>query len=109
MAFPNLREALENNIPVVTQARSCTILPNFVGCVLFTYTNRELTDRIATAISLRFHIHNGKDYVPVMVTQDMVGHKLGEFAQTRKRFSYKYVVAIPLKRVALTNPHRKSK
>ncbi|KAK7680856.1 mitochondrial ribosomal small subunit component [Cerrena zonata] len=69
VAFPNLREALENNIPVVTQARSCTILPNFVG--------------------LRFHIHNGKDYVPVMVTQDMVGHKLGEFAQTRKRFSYK--------------------
>ena len=41
---------------------------------------------------LRFNVHNGKDYVPVMVTQDMVGHKLGEFAQTRKRFSYKYVV-----------------
>ena len=37
-------------------------------------------------------VHNGKDYHPVTVTQDMVGHKLGEFAQTRKRFSYKYVV-----------------
>ena len=36
-------------------------------------------------------VHNGKDYVPVTVTQDMVGHKLGEFAITRKRFTYKCV------------------
>ena len=36
-------------------------------------------------------LHNGKDYVPVTVTQDMVGHKLGEFAITRKRFTYKCV------------------
>lgn len=46
--------------PVRTQARSATILPNFVG--------------------LRFEIHNGKDYVPVVITEDMVGHKLGEFS-----------------------------
>ncbi len=46
--------------PVRTQARSATILPNFVG--------------------LRFQIHNGKDYVSIMITEDMVGHKLGEFA-----------------------------
>ena len=31
VAFPNLREAFENNIPIQTKARSCTILPNFVG------------------------------------------------------------------------------
>lgn len=37
-------------------------------------------------------VHNGKDYIPVNVTQDMVGHKLGEFAVTKKRFSYKCVV-----------------
>ena len=42
---------------------------------------------------LRFMVHNGKDYVPVTVTQDMVGHKLGEFAITRKRFTYKCVSA----------------
>ena len=35
-------------------------------------------------------VHNGRDYVPVQVTQDMVGHKLGEFAITKKRFTYKY-------------------
>jgi ribosomal protein S19 len=33
VAFPNLRQALENNVPIYTQARACTILPNFVGCV----------------------------------------------------------------------------
>ena len=40
---------------------------------------------------IRFMVHNGKDYIPVTVTQDMVGHKLGEFALTKKRFTYKYV------------------
>ncbi|EPS99306.1 hypothetical protein FOMPIDRAFT_1050812 [Fomitopsis schrenkii] len=69
VAFPNLRLALENNIAIKTQARSCTILPNFVG--------------------LRFLVHNGKDYVPVLVTQDMVGHKLGEFSPTRKKFTFR--------------------
>ncbi|TCD59879.1 mitochondrial ribosomal small subunit component [Steccherinum ochraceum] len=69
VAFPNLREALENNIPIRTKARSCTILPNFVG--------------------IQFLVHNGKQYLPVNITQDMVGHKLGEFAPTRKRFMYK--------------------
>lgn len=33
VAFPNLEEALRNNVSIKTQARSCTILPNFVGCV----------------------------------------------------------------------------
>ena len=43
-------------------------------------------------------VHNGKEYLPVTVTQDMVGHKLGEFAITRKRFTYKCVSMIPLLR-----------
>jgi len=41
--------------------------------------------------SIRFMVHNGKDYVPVNVTQDMVGHKLGEFSHTKKRFTYRCV------------------
>ncbi|KYK56251.1 ribosomal protein S19 [Drechmeria coniospora] len=45
---------------VRTQARSATILPSFVG--------------------LKFEIHNGKDYHQVLITEDMVGHKLGEFS-----------------------------
>ena len=46
--------------------------------------------------SIRFMVHNGRDYVPVMVTQDMVGHKLGEFAHTKKRFNWKCVVVFVL-------------
>lgn len=68
-AFPSLQEALRDNTPIFTKARACTIVPNFVG--------------------LRFMVHNGNAYQPVRVTDDMVGHKLGEFAPTRKRFSYR--------------------
>lgn len=47
-------------LPIKTQARSATILPNFVG--------------------LKFQVHNGKIYNDVTITEDMVGHKLGEFS-----------------------------
>ncbi|PWN26505.1 putative mitochondrial ribosomal protein S19 [Jaminaea rosea] len=70
VAFPNLAEALRGNTPIRTNARLCTILPNYVG--------------------LRFLIHNGKSHVPISITEEMVGHKLGEFAPTRKRFQYKF-------------------
>ncbi len=35
-------------------------------------------------VGLTFHVHNGKLFVPVYVTENMVGHRLGEFAPTRK-------------------------
>jgi ribosomal protein S19 len=46
--------------PIKTQARAATILPNFVGLI--------------------FQVHNGKNYTDVRITEDMVGHKLGEFS-----------------------------
>ena len=49
---------------IKTWSRRSTIYPNFIG--------------------LTFAVHNGKDFIPVYVTEDMVGHKLGEFALTRK-------------------------
>lgn len=49
---------------IKTWSRRSTILPQFVG--------------------LTFGVHNGKQFVPVLVTDNMIGHKLGEFAQTRK-------------------------
>ena len=49
--------------PIVTWARACTIVPEIVG---FT-----------------FNVHNGKQHLKVFVTEDMVGHKLGEFSPTR--------------------------
>jgi small subunit ribosomal protein S19 len=48
---------------IKTWSRRSTILPEFVG--------------------LTFAVHNGKKFVPVFVTENMVGHKLGEFAPTR--------------------------
>lgn len=50
-------------IVVKTWSRSSTIFPDFVGHT--------------------FAVHDGKKHVPVYVTEDMVGHKLGEFAPTR--------------------------
>jgi small subunit ribosomal protein S19 len=49
--------------PLKTWSRSCTIIPEFVG--------------------MTFLVHNGKQHAKVFVTEDMVGHKLGEFAPTR--------------------------
>ena len=49
--------------PVKTWARACTVVPEFVGHT--------------------FMVHNGKVHIKVFVTEEMVGHKLGEFAQTR--------------------------
>lgn len=54
----------ETKKPIKTWSRRSMIIPDFVG-----YT---------------FAIHNGKDFQPVFITEEMVGHKLGEFAPTRK-------------------------
>lgn len=48
---------------IKTWARACTIIPEFVGQT--------------------FAVHNGNKFIPVYVTENMVGHKLGEFALTR--------------------------
>lgn len=65
-----LAEALKNNTPIRTNARACTIIPQMVG--------------------IKFQVHNGKEYVAFEVKDEMVGHKLGEFAPTRKSFKYQY-------------------
>jgi len=49
--------------PIKTWARACTIVPEFVGHT--------------------FMVHNGKTFLKVFVTEEMVGHKLGEFSLTR--------------------------
>lgn len=51
-----------------TWSRRSTILPQFVG--------------------LTFGVHNGRKFVPVMVTEDMIGHKFGEFSPTRTFFGH---------------------
>jgi len=57
------QRAIGSNEPIKTWARACTIVPEFVG--------------------LTFMVHNGRTHGKVFVTEDMVGHRLGEFAPTR--------------------------
>ena len=49
--------------PIKTWARSCTVVPEFVGHT--------------------FLVHDGRRHIKVLITEDLVGHKLGEFAPTR--------------------------
>jgi small subunit ribosomal protein S19 len=49
--------------PIKTWARACTVVPDFIGHT--------------------FSVHNGKSFTQVFITDNMVGHKLGEFAVTR--------------------------
>ncbi|RJO73255.1 MAG: 30S ribosomal protein S19 [Myxococcales bacterium] len=49
--------------------------------VIKTWSRRSTV--IPEAVGLTFAVHNGKKFVPVFVTENMVGHKLGEFAPTR--------------------------
>ena len=59
----NVNESGKKEV-IKTWSRRSTIYPEFIGHT--------------------FAVHNGKEFIPVYVTEDMVGHKLGEFAQTRK-------------------------
>jgi len=53
---------------IKTWSRRSTILPQFVG--------------------LTFGVYNGRKFIPVLITEDMIGHKLGEFSPTRTYFGH---------------------
>lgn len=56
-------KAVNLKTPIKTWSRRSTITPDFIG--------------------LTFNVHNGRQFLPVFVTENMVGHKLGEFSLTR--------------------------
>jgi small subunit ribosomal protein S19 len=53
---------------IKTWSRRSTVLPQFVG--------------------LTFGVHNGKKHIPVLISEDMIGHKLGEFSPTRTYYGH---------------------
>lgn len=57
------KNANKKNVLIRTRSRRSFIIPEFVGFV--------------------FHVYNGKKFIPVKVSENMVGHKLGEFSPTR--------------------------
>ena len=58
-----LKDEKGHKKPIKTWSRNSTIIPDFVG--------------------VSFMIHNGKTFIPITISEEMVGHKLGEFAPTR--------------------------
>ena len=64
-----LKNSKTHKSEIFTKSRSTVIIPKFVG--------------------LTINVHNGKTFSKVTITDKMLGHKLGEFAPTRKKFSYK--------------------
>jgi small subunit ribosomal protein S19 len=64
----NLEGDSSRNKVIKTWSRRSTIIPEFVG--------------------LTFAVHNGKKFIPVFVSENMVGHKLGEFAPTRTYYGH---------------------
>lgn len=60
----NLAKQSNSRVPIKTWSRDCVVAPEMVGVTVA--------------------VHNGKEHIPVFIIEDMVGHKLGEFAPTRK-------------------------
>ena len=60
----NLQREKSSKNPIKTWSRKSTIIPDFVG--------------------ISFLVHNGLKFIPITISEDMVGHKLGEFSPTRK-------------------------
>src|SRR5450759_795884 len=68
MATVEAARASNDKRPIKTWSRRSTILPDFVG--------------------LTIAVHNGKQHVPVYITENMVGHKLGEFSHTPVSYTH---------------------
>ena len=72
---PSLKNNLVSNInknesfEINTSSRNSTIVPSFVGTTI--------------------NVHNGKTFIKIKITENMIGRKLGEFSPTRKKFSFK--------------------
>ena len=66
--YGKAEKAYTDKRPIKTWSRRSTIVPEFVG--------------------LNFLVHNGKKFIPVFITENMVGHKFGEFAPTRTYYGH---------------------
>lgn len=62
--FEKVKKWKEGDPPIKTWSRASVIMPEFVGKTIA--------------------VHNGKEHIPILITENMVGHRLGEFAPTRK-------------------------
>ncbi|MEW6077044.1 MAG: 30S ribosomal protein S19 [Thermodesulfobacteriota bacterium] len=75
---PFVEESLEKKINAARGTKSSQVIK--------TWSRRSTI--IPEMVGLTFAVHNGKKFVPVFVTENMVGHKLGEFSPTRTFFGH---------------------
>ena len=75
---PYINEKLLKKVRLAEDTRS--------RAVIKTWSRRSMI--IPDLVGHTFAVHNGKKFIPVYVTEDMVGHKLGEFAPTRTFYSH---------------------
>lgn len=75
---PFVDDHLQNKIEVAQQTRS--------NKVIKTWSRRSTI--IPEMVGLTLAVHNGKKFIPVFITEDMVGHKLGEFSPTRTFYGH---------------------
>jgi small subunit ribosomal protein S19 len=75
---PYIQESLMKKVSVANETSS--------NKVIKTWSRRSTV--LPEMIGLTFAVHNGKKFIPVFVTEDMVGHKLGEFSPTRTFHSH---------------------
>ena len=71
---PFVDPSLQRKVDKLTQGGSKSVIK--------TWSRRSMIT--PEFVGLTFHVHNGKLFMPVFVTENMVGHRLGEFAPTRK-------------------------
>ena len=62
------QKVTDSKRPIKTWSRKSTIIPEFIG--------------------QKFEIHNGKKFIPITISEEMIGHKLGEFSPTRTFFGH---------------------
>lgn len=75
---PYIETKLVNRVRVAQESRS--------NRVLKTWSRRSTV--VPEMVGLTMAVHNGKKFIPVFVTEDMVGHKLGEFSPTRTFYGH---------------------
>ena len=75
---PYIEESLWKKVVVANETRSQKVIK--------TWSRRSTV--LPEMIGITFAVHNGKKFIPVFITEDMVGHKLGEFSPTRTFHSH---------------------
>ena len=92
LIYPQLTKKVKLTKNIKSLPKKVSTLPksiNVLSNLAFTKTFSRNTLLLPFLLGKTFLVHNGKIFLKVLVSENMVGHKLGEFSQTRRRYYYK--------------------